>query len=55
LILISDALIALQGVEGPVERRRRAVKHGRRELDALEALKLGAFWPERWNPRRCCG
>ena len=25
-----DALIALQGVEDPVERRRRAVKHGRR-------------------------
>jgi hypothetical protein len=33
-----DALIALQGVEDPVERRRRAVKHGRR---ALDALKLG--------------
>ena len=36
-----DALIALQGVEDPVERRRRAVKHGRRALDALEELKLG--------------
>lgn len=36
-----DALIALQGVEDPVERRRRAVKHGRRALDALDALKLG--------------
>ena len=36
-----DALIALQGVEDPVERRRRAVKHGRQALDALDALKLG--------------
>jgi Class II flagellar assembly regulator len=35
-----DALIALQGIEDPVERRRRAVKHGRRALDALDALKL---------------
>jgi hypothetical protein len=36
-----DALIALQGVEDPVERRRRAVTHGRRALDALDELKLG--------------
>jgi hypothetical protein len=36
-----DALIALQGVEDPAERRRRAVKHGRRALDALDELKLG--------------
>jgi hypothetical protein len=36
-----DALIALQGIEEPAERRRRAVKHGRRALDALEELKLG--------------
>ena len=35
-----DALIALQGVEDPVERRRRVVKHGRRALDALDELKL---------------
>jgi Class II flagellar assembly regulator len=35
-----DALIALQGIEDPAERRRRAVKHGRRALDALEELKL---------------
>jgi hypothetical protein len=35
-----DALIALQGVEDPMERRRRAVKHGRRALDALDELKL---------------
>src|ERR1700731_2511192 len=33
-----DALIALQGIEEPAERRRRAVKQGRR---ALDALKLG--------------
>jgi len=36
-----DALIALQGIEAPAERRRRAVKHGRRALDALDELKLG--------------
>jgi Class II flagellar assembly regulator len=36
-----DALIALQGIEDSVERRRRAVKHGRRALDALDELKLG--------------
>jgi hypothetical protein len=36
-----DALIALQGIEEPAERRRRAVKHGGRALDALDALKLG--------------
>jgi len=36
-----DALIALQGVEDPTERRKRAVKHGRRALDALDDLKLG--------------
>jgi hypothetical protein len=35
-----DALIALQGIEDPVERRRRAVKNGRRALDALDELKL---------------
>jgi len=36
-----DALIALQGIEEPAERRRRAVKHGRRALDALDELKFG--------------
>lgn len=36
-----DALIALQGIEDPIERRRRAVKHGRRALDALDELKIG--------------
>jgi len=36
-----DALIALQGIEDPVERRRRAVRHGTRALDALDELKLG--------------
>jgi Class II flagellar assembly regulator len=36
-----DALIALQGVEDPTERRRRAVKRGRVALDALDELKLG--------------
>jgi hypothetical protein len=36
-----DALVALQGLEDPTERRRRAVKNGRSALDALDALKLG--------------
>ena len=36
-----DALIALQGVEDPTERRKRAVRQGRNALDALEGLKLG--------------
>ena len=35
-----DALIALQGVEDPTERRRRGVRRGRNVLDALDALKL---------------
>jgi hypothetical protein len=36
-----DALIALQGIEDPRERRRRVVKHGHRALDALNEVKLG--------------
>ncbi len=35
-----DALLALQGVEDPAERRRRGIKRGRSALDALDALKL---------------
>lgn len=35
-----DALIALQGVEDPRERRKRAVKRGRKALDMLDSLKL---------------
>jgi class II flagellar assembly regulator FliX len=44
-----DALLALQGVEDPLERRRHAVKRGRVALDALDELKIGllggAFTP----------
>ncbi|MEA2991006.1 MAG: hypothetical protein QOG83_3717, partial [Alphaproteobacteria bacterium] len=36
-----DALIALQGVESPTERRKQAVKRGRLALDALDELKIG--------------
>jgi len=36
-----DALIALQGVEDPTERKKRAVAKGRSALDVLENLKLG--------------
>ena len=36
-----DALIALQGIEDPTERKKRAVAKGRHALDTLEALKLG--------------
>lgn len=36
-----DALLALQGVDEPGERRKKAVRRGRTALDALDALKLG--------------
>ncbi len=36
-----DALLAMQGVEDPVERRKRSVKRGRTALDVLDDLKLG--------------
>lgn len=36
-----DALIALQGVEEPGERKKRAVAKGRRALDLLDTLKIG--------------
>jgi hypothetical protein len=36
-----DVLVALQGVEDPTQRRRRAARGGRAALDALDALKLG--------------
>ena len=36
-----DALIALQGVEDPAERKKRAVAKGRNALDVLDTLKLG--------------
>ena len=35
-----DALLALQEADGPLERRRRAVKRGGRILDVLEKVKL---------------
>ena len=34
-------MIALQGIEDPLERRRHAVKRGRVALDALDELKIG--------------
>jgi hypothetical protein len=36
-----DVLVALQGIEQPGERRKRAVARGRTALDALDALKIG--------------
>ena len=36
-----DALLALQGVEDPTERRKRSVQRGRGALDVLDELKLG--------------
>jgi hypothetical protein len=36
-----DALIALQGIEDPGERRRHAIKRGRLALDTLDELKVG--------------
>ena len=38
-----DALIALQGVEDPSERKKRAVAKGRRALDVLDTLKLAVL------------
>jgi hypothetical protein len=38
-----DALLALQGVDDPTERRRRSVARGRYALDVLEELKLGVL------------
>jgi hypothetical protein len=35
-----DALIALQGVDDPTERKKRAVAKGRNALDVLDTLKL---------------
>jgi len=36
-----DAMLALQAVEDPQGRRRRAVRRGQRLLDALDDLKIG--------------
>lgn len=36
-----DGLLALQGIEDPVERRKRSVQRGRGALDVLDALKIG--------------
>ncbi len=35
-----DALMALQGIEDPLERRRKSVQRGRGALDVLEQLKI---------------
>jgi hypothetical protein len=41
-----DALIALQDIGGPLERRKRAASRGGRLLDALESLKVGLLGGE---------
>jgi hypothetical protein len=41
-----DALLALQGVDDPTERRKRAVKRGRVALDVLDELKVGLLGGE---------
>jgi hypothetical protein len=41
-----DALIALQGIQDPMERRRHAVKRGRLALEALDELKVGLLGGE---------
>ena len=35
-----DALLAMQGIEDPVERRKRSVQRGRGALDVLDELKI---------------
>lgn len=42
-VMTLDALLALQGAEGPLERRRKAVRRGGQMLDALDALKLAVL------------
>jgi len=41
-----DALIALQQVDEPLERRRRAIRRGGQLLDILERLKLALLGDE---------
>jgi hypothetical protein len=36
-----DALLAMQGIEDPVERRKRSVQRGKSALDVLDDLKIG--------------
>ena len=36
-----DALLAMQGIEDPTERRKRLVQRGRGALDVLDDLKIG--------------
>lgn len=40
-VMSVDALLALQDVGGPLERRRRAVRRAGRLLDVLDGVKLG--------------
>jgi hypothetical protein len=40
-VMSVDALLALQDVGGPLERKRRAVRRAGRILDILEEVKLG--------------
>jgi len=41
-----DALLALQGIGGPLERRRKAVSRARRILDVLDEIKLALLGGE---------
>jgi hypothetical protein len=36
-----DGLLAMQGIEDPVERRKRSVQRGKGALDVLDDLKIG--------------
>lgn len=36
-----DALLAMQGIEDPVERRKRSVQRGKSALNVLDDLKIG--------------
>jgi hypothetical protein len=38
-----ESLLALQGIEDPTERKKRAVKKGRNALDVLDALKISVL------------
>ena len=36
-----DALLAMQGIDDPVEKRKRSVQRGKGALDVLDDLKIG--------------
>jgi len=50
-----DALLALQELEGPLERRRRAMRRANRILDQLDGVKLALLGDEAGAPKALSG